>query len=77
MPAMFFQKRLFQVVLAIDLVGLCLGAIVERVADLPGLEYDFIVVGGVFIPLPMYQGLTSVLRWNGWPSCCQPAYGEP
>lgn len=49
MPAMVFQKRLFQAVLALDLVGLCFGAIVQRVEDLPGLEYDFIVVGGMCV----------------------------
>jgi hypothetical protein len=28
-------------------VGLCLGAVYERVVDLPGLGYDFVVIGGM------------------------------
>jgi hypothetical protein len=36
--------------LALSSFGICLAKIYENVADLPGLQYDFVIIGGKNYP---------------------------
>jgi hypothetical protein len=51
MPAMLLGYCKLRLFFAFLLASLSLGAIVESVGDLPGYEYDFIIVGGAYSPL--------------------------
>jgi hypothetical protein len=43
---MFKFKFKFEALLALSCLSACLGKIYDSVQDLPGLEYDFVIVGG-------------------------------
>ncbi|KAJ6562246.1 hypothetical protein B0H19DRAFT_1143935 [Mycena capillaripes] len=48
-----------QILLALSCLSTCFGKIYENVADLPGLEYNFVIVGGGTAGLVLANRLTE------------------
>jgi hypothetical protein len=45
--------------------GVALCKLYDNVVDLPGLKYDFVIVGGMFVPLVFFLILDLSFRRNG------------
>ncbi|KAJ7839351.1 alcohol oxidase [Mycena olivaceomarginata] len=50
--------------LALSSFGICLAKIYENVADLPGLQYDFVIIGGGTAGLVVANRLTEDLKFS-------------